>query len=65
MKQRDAMKKELKKFNKFVAAKDKKSALETLPRVYKALDKAVKNHLIASNKAARLKSHLAKAVNKL
>jgi len=59
------MKKETKKFNKFVAAKNKKDASTALPQVYKALDKAVKNHLIAKNKAARLKSRLTKMVNKL
>ena len=61
----DAMKKELKKFKKFVVAKNKTDALKTLPQVYKSLDKAVKNHLIARNKVARLKSHLTKAVNKI
>lgn len=65
LKQMDAMKKELKKFKKFVVAKNKTDALKTLPQVYKSLDKAVKNHLIARNKVARLKSHLTKAVNKI
>lgn len=65
VKQKNATAKEIKNFNKFVAAKNKTDAFEALPRVYKALDKAVKNHLIAGNKAARLKSHLTKAVNKL
>lgn len=65
LKQIDAMKKEIKKFNKFVAAKNKTYASQSLPQVYKVLDKAVKNHLIARNKAARLKSRLTKIVNKL
>ncbi len=65
LKQKDATVKELKTFKKFVAAKNKKDALKALPQVYKALDKAVKNHLIAKNKAARLKSRLTKMVNKL
>lgn len=64
-KQTNTMKKEIKKFNKFVAAKNKASASQALPQIYKVLDKAVKNHLITSNKAARLKSRLAKAVNKI
>ena len=65
LKQKDTMKKELKTFKRFVAAKNKVHASQTLPQVYKALDKAVKNHLIAQNKAARLKSQLTKAANKL
>ncbi len=65
LKQKDLTAKEIKKFNKFVAAKSKKDAFGALPQVYKALDKAVKNHLIAGNKAARLKSRLTKTVNKI
>ena len=65
LKQTDIMKKELKTFKKFVEAKNKKDASVALPKVYKTLDKAVKNHLIASNKAARLKSRFTKTVNKL
>ena len=64
-KQTNAMKKELKTFKKFVAAKNKTDASLSLPQVYKALDKAAKNHLIAQNKAARLKSQLTKTANKI
>ena len=65
LRQTDALKGEFKAFKKLVAAKDKKGALAYLPKVYKALDKAVKNHLIAKNKAARLKSQFAKSANKI
>lgn len=56
---------EIKALNKIIAAKDKKNANELLPKVYRALDKAVKNNLLQKNTVARLKSRLTKAVNKL
>ncbi len=40
----------------------KKTTTETLPLTYSLLDKAAKNHIIHKNKAARLKSRLAKRV---
>ncbi|MDP2629115.1 MAG: 30S ribosomal protein S20 [Candidatus Harrisonbacteria bacterium] len=43
-----------------VAASDTKKAQDMLPDVFKKLDKAAKTNLIASNKAARLKSRLSK-----
>ena len=65
LKQTDTTQKEIKKIKKLIAAKNKTNASDALPKVYKALDKAVKNHLIVGNKAARLKSQLTKTVNKL
>jgi small subunit ribosomal protein S20 len=38
----------------------KKTTLETLGQSFSILDKAAKNHVIHPNKAARLKSRLAK-----
>ncbi len=59
------LKDEIKSLKKLMAAKDKKGALKILPGVYKALDKAAKTNLIKKNTAARLKSRLAKTVNKI
>ena len=65
LKQSHSLKDEIKSLKKLVAGKDKKGANEALPKVYKALDKAVKTNLIKKNTAARLKSRLTKAVNKI
>ncbi|MCX6813699.1 MAG: 30S ribosomal protein S20 [Candidatus Azambacteria bacterium] len=65
VKQLRSLKDEIKTLKKLVAKKDKKGANETLPKVYKALDKAAKTNLIKKNTAARVKSRLTKAVNKL
>ena len=40
-------------------------ALEMLPQVYKAIDKAAKRGVIKKNTAARKKSRLARALNKI
>ena len=65
VKQSRSLKDEIKTLKKLMAKKDKKGANEVLPKVYKALDKAAKTNLIKKNNAARLKSRLTKAVNKL
>ena len=44
---------------------NKAVALEQLPKVVSLLDKLVKRNIIHKNKAANLKSKLAKHVNKL
>ncbi|MDL1913572.1 MAG: 30S ribosomal protein S20 [Bergeyella sp.] len=44
---------------------DKKTAQEKLPMVVSLLDKLVKRNIIHKNKAANLKSKLAKHVNRL
>lgn len=59
------LKDQIKILKKFIAAKDKKIALDFLPMVYKTIDKSVKNKIVAKNAAARLKSRLTKEVNKL
>ena len=65
LKQSRSLKDEIKALKKLMAKKDKKGASGALPKVYKALDKAVKTNLIKKNTAARLKSRLTKVVNKL
>ena len=65
LKQSRLFKDEIKTLKKLIAVKDKKGALEILPKVYKAADKAVKNNILNKNTVSRLKSRLAKAVNKL
>ncbi len=65
IKQSRLLRDEMKTLKKLVAQKDKKGANEALPKVYKALDKAVKTNLVKKNTAARLKSRLTKAVNKI
>ncbi|MBU0708873.1 30S ribosomal protein S20 [Patescibacteria group bacterium] len=55
----------VKDIRKAAAKKSVKLALEALPKVYKQLDLAAKKHVIHKNKAARLKSRLAKATMKL
>jgi small subunit ribosomal protein S20 len=54
----------LKKFKKLVAAKNGEEARAFLPQVYKQLDKLAKVGFIKKNKAARLKSRLAKKLQK-
>lgn len=49
---------------KAVAAKKKEEAVKALEGAYKQLDKAAKKHVIHANKAARLKSRLAKVLAK-
>lgn len=45
-------------------AKKAENVAETLAKAYAQLDKAAKKHVIHPNKAARLKSRLAKAIAK-
>jgi len=59
------LKDQLKSLKKLIAVKDKKSALDFLPKVYKTLDKSAKTNIIKKNTAARIKSRLTKTINKL
>ena len=59
------LKGELSALKKLIAAKDKKSAVNFLPKVYKAIDKAVKTNLLKKNTAGRIKSRLTKVINRL
>jgi small subunit ribosomal protein S20 len=57
------LKEAIKNFKK-LALTDKEKAKKELSAVYKKLDKSAKTKLIKKNKASRLKSRLAKALNK-
>jgi len=59
-KRKDAYKGAIKTYKKQVASKDLKDVQAKLSAAYKALDKAAKTGAIKRNKAARLKSRLAK-----
>ena len=48
-----------------IASKDKSGMRELMPKAAKVLDKAVKNHILTKNAAARKKSRLQKAINKI
>lgn len=60
MARKDAYKGAIKTYKKLVAAKNMDEARVKLSAAYKALDKAAKTGAIKKNKAARLKSRLAK-----
>jgi len=60
---KDAYRELVKKLEKAVAAGKTDEARAVLPALYKAVDKAAKTHVIAKNKAARLKSRAAKLVS--
>ena len=63
-KRKDTYKGAIKTFRKLVAAKTLDEAGAKLSAAYKALDKAAKTGAIKRNKAARLKSRLAKKLGK-
>ncbi len=60
LKTKDAVKGQLKEFNRFVANKQTKEAEAVLPKLYKAIDLAAKKHVISPNSAARKKANAAK-----
>jgi len=60
----NALKSLVKKYRKTTEAGKTAEAVEMLPQVYKALDKAAKTKLIKRNKANRLKGRLTKAITK-
>lgn len=64
VKQKESLKKSLKSFKKLVIAKKAKDAQEELKKVFKLLDKAAKTNLIKKNTASRLKSRMAKLLDK-
>lgn len=61
----DKYKNALKDARKAIAAKNKDTISKTVSNAFAQLDKAVKKHIIHRNKAARLKSRLAKSVAKI
>jgi len=60
-----ALKKALKEVRLLIAKKEKQAALEVLPKVYKAIDKAVKRGIIKKNNGSRKKSRITKAIDKI
>ena len=61
---KDAVRGAIKRYKKFVEAKKIDDAKAELAKVYKALDKAAKTHVIEKNKASRLKSRLSRLLKK-
>ena len=59
------MKSLIKKIRTLIVAKKKDESLKLLPQVYQAIDKAFKRGVIKKNTAARKKSRLSKAINKI
>ena len=57
-------KSEVRALKKLVADKKIDEAKAQLPKVYQALDKSAKTHVIDKNTASRLKSRLTRLVNK-
>jgi small subunit ribosomal protein S20 len=57
-----AMKDTLKEASKLISSKDVKKVEALLPTLYKAIDKAAKNHTINKNTAARIKSRIVKRI---
>ncbi|MCD6568740.1 30S ribosomal protein S20 [bacterium] len=60
---KQALKEVKKKFLKLIEAEQIEEAKKLLPRLYKALDKAAKVHLIKKGKSNRLKSRLARKLS--
>lgn len=55
----------VKSFKKMIAAGDAKGAQALMPKVQKALDKAVRGNTLKKNTASRKKSRLSKLIKKL
>lgn len=62
---KDAMKVRVRAVRDAIARKDVSGAQEGLPVAYKAIDKALKRGVIKKNTAARKKSRLTKAIQKI
>ena len=54
-----------KEVKKLISGKSKKEAEKLLPKAYQAIDKAAKRGIIKKNTAARKKSRLVKAIQKI
>jgi small subunit ribosomal protein S20 len=59
------MKMLVKQIRGLIKEKKKKEAIELLPSVYQAIDKAAKRGVIKKNTASRKKSRLIKAIEKI
>lgn len=55
----------IRKTKKLISLGEEKLARQQLESTYKAIDKAAKNNIYHENKAARMKSKLAKKVNNI
>lgn len=64
LKKKEAYKGVTKDIKKLAEAGKTKDARDLLSKLYQALDKAAKTHVIKKNKAARLKSRLTKLIQK-
>jgi len=62
---KDQLKYLIKQTRRALGIKDKNKAAEALKKAVKALDKAAQKKIIKKNKASRLKSRLARQLNKL
>ena len=62
LKKKHEYKKVVKEIRQISDSRTTDEAKNLLPRLYKALDKAAKTHVIEKNKARRLKSRLTKLV---
>ena len=60
-----AMNEVVKQVNKYISAGDTTAAQELMPTAQKAIDKAAKRGVIKPNTAARKKSRLAAALNRV
>jgi small subunit ribosomal protein S20 len=65
LRRKRAMKNTEKEIREFILHKKTKEAQDTLPKAYKAIDKAVKRGVIKKNTASRKKSRLSKAIKKI
>jgi small subunit ribosomal protein S20 len=62
LRRKKAVQTAVKEVAKLVAAKDAKGAAAKLPVLFKAVDKAAKNHTINHNTADRMKSRISKRI---
>lgn len=65
LRRKNTMSDEVKKVRKMIGAGDKSGAEASLSTAYKAIDKAAKRGVIKKNTAARKKSRLVAAINKV
>lgn len=65
LRRKRTMKASVKDARELILSGNKKAAMELLPKLYKAIDKAVKKGVIKKNTAARKKSRITRAVEKL
>jgi len=65
VRRKKTMKVVLKSARELISKGDKGAAVELLPKLYKAVDKAVKRGIIKKNTAARRKSRITRAVEQI